>query len=45
MNWILGTICVLSAFYSLYDFHLFLNTDAYKEDVEDIEEQLSETNK
>lgn len=45
MNWILWTICVLSAFYSLYDFHLFLNTDAYKEDVKDIEEQTSETNK
>lgn len=42
INWILGTICVLSAFYSLYDFHLFLNTNAYKEDATNTKDQLVE---
>ena len=35
MNYILWPVFFISIFYSLYDFHLWLNTDAYKEDKED----------
>lgn len=35
MNYVLWPVFFISIFYSLYDYHLWLNTDAYKEDKED----------
>ena len=43
MNYILWPIFFVSIFYSLYDYHLWLNTDAYKEDKEDDTEELTES--
>lgn len=44
MNYVLWPVFFVSIFYSLYDFHLWLNTDAYKEDKEeDDTEELTES--
>lgn len=45
MNYVLWPIFFVSIFYSMYDFHLWLNTDAYKEDEADnTEEDTDEHN-
>ena len=44
MNYTLWPVFFVSIFYSLYDHHLWLNTDAYKEDKEDDDaEELTES--
>ena len=43
MNYVLWPVFFVSIFYSLYDYHLWLNTDSYKE--EDTDEDYPEESK